>query len=161
MDWLVDWLITDTADYCPTKYFNVSCPAGSVILMNSAYYGRMSSGQCVGIGYGRCSVSVLTYMHASCSARTRCSVYVSNPDLLKMNPCSRDLAVYLRANHTCVPGMTASVTPCVNPKLLVKKCITMELSVSLFTPGCNRKLCKCVNAYNGCLICICLHLTYN
>ena len=130
--------IADTADYCPTKYFNVSCPTGSVILMNSAHYGRMPSGKCAGIGYGRCSVSVLSYMHARCTARTRCSVYVSNPDLLKMNPCSRDLAVYLRANHTCVAGMNIYVT------VYIAACVSSILSMKQYY--ILTAIIKCVHA---------------
>ena len=103
--------VVGSTDYCPAEYFNVSCSAGRVLLMQSAQYGRMAPGRCVGFGYGHigCSVNVLTYMHARCTARTRCVVYVADPSLHKMNPCPRDLTAYLRAKYACVPGTSTCI----------------------------------------------------
>ena len=39
-------------DYCEQDVFNAECPAGQVVLMQEARYGRMGLGTCLKHGYG-------------------------------------------------------------------------------------------------------------
>jgi len=97
----------DTTDYCPSEHFNVTCAApDDVILMEHARYGRMRSGRCVSGHHGviGCAVDVLTFFDRKCSGRTRCTVYVADPALQKLEPCSKDFTSYLEAKYTCLSG---------------------------------------------------------
>ncbi|ELU12682.1 hypothetical protein CAPTEDRAFT_226177 [Capitella teleta] len=91
-------------DFCQSEYFNVSCGIGQVILMEHAFYGRMSGGRCITGTYGNtgCSQDVLPYMHSRCSAQRSCAVYIAEPTLHRMNPCPLDLASYLEADYSCI-----------------------------------------------------------
>jgi len=96
----------DTKDYCPSEHFNVTCPPTDVILMEHAQYGRMRSGRCVSGHHGviGCAVDVLTFFDRKCSGRTHCTVYVADPALQKLEPCSKDFTSYLEAKYTCLSG---------------------------------------------------------
>jgi len=96
----------DTRDYCPSEHFNVTCPPNDVILMEHAQYGRMRSGRCVSGHHGviGCAVDVLTFFDRKCSGRTHCAVYVADPALQKLEPCSKDFTSYLEAKYTCLSG---------------------------------------------------------
>lgn len=95
-----------TKDYCPSEHFNVTCPPNDVILMEHAQYGRMRSGRCVSGHHGvvGCAVDVLAFFDRKCSGKTRCSVYVADPALQKLEPCSKDFTSYLEAKYTCLSG---------------------------------------------------------
>ena len=97
---------TDAKDYCPSEHFNVTCPPNDVILMEHAQYGRMRSGRCVSGHHGvvGCAVDVLAFFDRKCSGKTRCSVYVADPALQKLEPCSKDFTSYLEAKYTCLSG---------------------------------------------------------
>jgi len=96
----------DTKDYCPSEHFNVTCAPNDVILMEHAQYGRMRSGRCVSGQHGvvGCAVDVLTFFDRKCSGRTHCTVYVADPALQKLEPCSKDFTSYLEAKYTCLSG---------------------------------------------------------
>ena len=93
-------------DYCPSDYFNVTCPRGHVILMHSAKYGRMASGRCVTGNHGflGCSTDVLDYVDAKCGGRRKCLIYIAEPKLHERQPCPKDFASYLSAAYECVKG---------------------------------------------------------
>jgi len=73
--------------------------------METAHYGRMTLGRC-GTGESTsvsgCSEDVLWYLARRCSGRTRCKVYIADPVLHHLNPCTSDYTAYLQAKYTCV-----------------------------------------------------------
>lgn len=102
----VDGGFVETKDYCQSEYFNVTCPRSDVILMEHAQYGRMRAGRCVSGSYGivGCSIDVLTYFDRKCSGRKHCTVYIGDPSLHKLEPCSKDFTTYLEAKYSCLSG---------------------------------------------------------
>ena len=66
----------------------------------------MRSGRCVSGHHGviGCAVDVLTFFDRKCSGRTHCAVYVADPALQKLEPCSKDFTSYLEAKYTCLSG---------------------------------------------------------
>ena len=85
--------------------FNASCPHGSVIMMQQARYGRMRVGRCLSTNYlVGCYANVLPYADAKCSGHHKCEISVLDPQLVKFQPCRKDLMAYLEASYTCVPG---------------------------------------------------------
>lgn len=97
--------LTEPVEYCQSEHFEASCPEGSIILMRTAEYGRMNYGRCITSNYGNdCSVNVIFYFDQKCSGRQSCKVYVGDPVLHKMQPCSKDLNTYLEASYECIPG---------------------------------------------------------
>jgi Galactose binding lectin domain len=95
---------SEVRDYCQSEYFNVTCGRNDVILMEKAQYGRMRSGRCVSAGYGvlGCAVDVLTFFDRRCSGRKHCTIYIGDPALHKLEPCSKDFTTYLEAQYTCL-----------------------------------------------------------
>ena len=92
-------------DVCPTESFAANCPDHSVVVMESAQYGRMRKDRCLtsNLGVG-CSSNVRSYFDGQCSGRISCEVKVPNDDLYELNTCNRDLVPYLEATYTCLPG---------------------------------------------------------
>ena len=99
-------LSADAKDYCQSEYFNVTCTGNDVILMEHAQYGRMRAGRCVSGSYGvlGCSVDVLSYFDRLCSGRHQCTVYIGDPALHRLEPCSKDFTTYLEAIQHCLEG---------------------------------------------------------
>ena len=92
-------------EYCHLDTFNASCPHGSVIIMEHAYFGRMRSGRCLKTTYELgCSTDVLPYMDKICSGRRACLIKTVDSELLKYHPCRKDLMPYLEAQFKCVPS---------------------------------------------------------
>jgi len=81
-------------------------PLGHVILVDSAYYGRLSVGLCVTRDYGfvGCFVDVLAVLARLCSGRRQCVMHVARLRQLVRQPCPNDLTVYLDVHYRCVPG---------------------------------------------------------
>ena len=92
--------------YCSSESFDVSCGHNEVILMKTAYYGRMHEGRCVSAQYANslgCYVDVLQYMDNQCSGKQKCKMLVATLEGVSQ-PCKKDFKSYLEAKHTCVPG---------------------------------------------------------
>lgn len=73
--------------------------------MNEARYGRIQLGRCVTRDYGYlgCSANVLDLLDRSCSGQQSCLFGIPTlRDLVQ--PCPKDLTVYLEASYKCVPG---------------------------------------------------------
>ncbi|KAK2144446.1 hypothetical protein LSH36_756g01028 [Paralvinella palmiformis] len=106
--------IQEPRDYCQSSIFNATCPPSHVILMTSAFYGRMKTGSCVSGSYGQigCKEDVLDYMDRKCSGMRKCSVYIADSELHARNRCPRDLAVYLEAAYICIKAVTSTQTEC-------------------------------------------------
>lgn len=92
-------------NYCPEDDFSAECPAGEVIVITEAKYGRMERGRCVKRNYGYlgCSMTVLAYVDAKCSGRRSCTFSVFE-SLRKYHPCPSDISSYLQAKYTCLKG---------------------------------------------------------
>ncbi len=97
--------ITELRDYCHLEFFNASCPVGSVIVMHTARYGRMRVGRCLSTSYFvGCYADVLPFMDDKCSGRQMCSMKILDTDLVKFQPCRKDLMAYMEASYICTPG---------------------------------------------------------
>ena len=93
-------------EYCQWESFNASCSHNEVILITSAFYGRMRVGRCVPYDYYvGCSTDVFDHLASRCSARQRCVVPIPAPELFKVHPCRKDLVAYMDASYQCVPGL--------------------------------------------------------
>ena len=95
-----------SAMYCSSESFDVTCGHNEVILMESAFYGRMHSGRCVSSEYSDslgCYVDVLQYMDNKCSGKQKCKMLVATLEGVTQ-PCKKDFKSYLEARHTCIPG---------------------------------------------------------
>ena len=101
-------LFPGNVEYCERDVFEPSCPSGEVILMKSAFYGRMAIGKCIKQNYGHigCKANVLSIMDGFCSGRQSCSVKPTHDILIdaKLKVCPSDVAAYLEAEHTCMKG---------------------------------------------------------
>ena len=93
-------------EFCHLETFNASCPHDTVIVMQSARYGRMKVGNCVkrNLGYVGCAVDVIRYMDAHCSGRSSCRVSIVDLAKTEMKPCPEDVTSYLEASYQCLPG---------------------------------------------------------
>ena len=95
-----------SAEYCQWESFNATCGHNHVILITSAFYGRMRVGRCVPYDYYvGCSTDVFDYLASRCSARQRCVVPIPAPELFKVHPCRKDLVAYMDASYDCVRGL--------------------------------------------------------
>ncbi|KAK2156226.1 hypothetical protein LSH36_218g01007 [Paralvinella palmiformis] len=94
-------------EYCITESLKASCKGESqVILMEHARYGRMELGRCVARNFGNigCAKDVLNIMDYMCSGRKSCEVSVSDPALVRTQPCPLDFSSYLEVQYQCIEG---------------------------------------------------------
>jgi len=95
-------------DICMSENFHGSCPDRSVIVIQSASFGRMKLGRCieVDVGYMGCENDVLFLADRWCSGHRKCTIIVPNEDLQVANTeCNiRGLSPYLELNYECVIG---------------------------------------------------------
>ena len=93
-------------EYCQWESFNATCGHNQVILITSAFYGRMRVGRCVPYDYYvGCSTDVFDHLASRCSARRHCLVPIPAPELFKVHPCRKDLVAYMDASYQCVTGL--------------------------------------------------------
>ena len=96
-------LVSELREYCHLDTFNASCPHGSVIMMQSARYGRMRIGRCLKTSYYiGCRADVLPHMDRICSGKRSCVIKTVDSELLKYHPCRKDLMPYLEAQFKCI-----------------------------------------------------------
>ena len=97
--------------YCETETFEASCPETETVLISSARYGRMHLGRCIetDLGYVGCSVDVLSYVSSECDGQSQCQVRVPAPGLDELQPCPRDLKVYLEVAYECLASQTGNI----------------------------------------------------
>ena len=93
-------------EYCQWETFNATCSRGSVVVMQSARYGRMKHGRCADTDvYIGCSADVLLQMDERCSGRQSCMLAIPDSYLHQQQPCPNDMMAYLEASFLCVRGM--------------------------------------------------------
>lgn len=97
---------TEASEYCLAESFLANCAESEVVVMETAYFGRMELGRCVTRNYGYlgCSIDVLDQLDAACSGLRTCEMSVSDPSLVRTKPCPSDFSSYLEATYRCVPG---------------------------------------------------------
>jgi len=93
-------------EYCQWETFNATCSVGSVVVMQSARYGRMKHGRCADTDvYIGCSADVLLQMDERCSGRQSCMLAIPDSSLHQQQPCPNDMMAYLEASFVCVTGL--------------------------------------------------------
>jgi Galactose binding lectin domain len=95
---------TSSNDYCLNESFNVSCDRNHVILVTSAWFGRMRPGRCISGDFNvGCVKDVKHLLDGVCSLRRSCNVSVRS--FVDLHPCQRDFVSYLEARYTCIQGL--------------------------------------------------------
>jgi hypothetical protein len=101
-------------EYCETESFVADCKsADEVIIVQSAYFGRMRLGKCLTVNNGNlgCQLDVVDQLEAKCSGRRRCQVPVASIDH-SMLPCTREVRGYLEASFVCVTVASKPMSEC-------------------------------------------------
>jgi len=94
------------SEYCQWEHLEISCQSDEVIMISSAFYGRMQYGRCIrrDYGYVGCYADVRTLADTRCSGRRSCRISVPDKLFDGTTPCPEDLKLYLMADYTCVTG---------------------------------------------------------
>ena len=104
----VKYCLSGEEEYCELDVFQPSCADNEVVVMKSAFYGRMALGRCIRQDYGHigCKADVLAIMDGFCSGRKICSVKPINEVLVssKSGVCPQDMNGYLTASYQCIKG---------------------------------------------------------
>lgn len=97
-------------EICQLETFVASCEANEVIVMESAYFGRMRLGRCVkgNLGYVGCHAKVLHIADRWCSGRHSCEIPIPNELFEQTKPCYNELKSYLEVSYSCVRVATLS-----------------------------------------------------
>lgn len=97
-----------TEEFCQFETLELNCPAGHVIVMESASFGLMEIGRCVETELAQlgCAADVLQPIDGWCSGRQTCSVQTvnSNEKLQRLNQCVRGIAAYTKVEYNCIKG---------------------------------------------------------
>ena len=93
-------------EFCQADVFSAECPDRHVIIMKSAFYGRMRHSRCVSGDYGYigCAKDDLDFMDSKCSGANSCRFRVFDSGLGQNSRCPADIASYLEASYYCHPG---------------------------------------------------------
>lgn len=93
-----------TQEVCNMERLNVTCPPHHVILMTSAFYGRMRVGRCVKGQYGvmGCKRSMLEHLDRKCSGKRTCHFLVPDDVMHASMPCHSDLTSNLEVAYRCI-----------------------------------------------------------
>ena len=93
-------------EFCQADVYSAQCPESHVIVMKSAFYGRMRLGRCVrgDYGYLGCAQDELDLMDSKCSGAAACRFRVFDSGLGLNSRCPADIASYLEASYDCQPG---------------------------------------------------------
>ncbi|ELT97826.1 hypothetical protein CAPTEDRAFT_217222 [Capitella teleta] len=99
---------------CEMEYFEVECAHDEVVVLQSAFYGRMAYGRCIDRDYGYlgCGADVLEAADRLCSGRRSCRISVPNSAFKKHKQCPKDLKPYFEASYKCIKVITASQSSC-------------------------------------------------
>ncbi len=111
-------------EVCDGEVFAARCPAGSVVDISSARYGRVKVGRCIAadLGYIGCGKDVLAEMDRWCSGKQECEVEIenNNPDLNEGNTCIRDIVSHLELQYGCVQGILMFYPPFLRLRMFVR-----------------------------------------
>ena len=99
---------TVTREYCNMETFEASCPDGSLVVIDNAYYGRPRPSRCVTLNLSvGCGEDVLTILDSHCSGRRKCRVQLPEERMYRLvhaRDCLKDVEYYLEASYSCLPG---------------------------------------------------------
>ena len=91
-------------EYCQWEAFEPKCEQDEVVIIKTAYYGRMKLGKCVASGVVGCFKEVTDLVGERCGGRRWCRLGVPDQGLDSTAPCEVELKSYLMVSHTCVKG---------------------------------------------------------
>ena len=95
-------------EVCISEEFHASCPLDSVILINSAEYGRMEVGRCImkPDEFLGCTNDVLPILDRRCSGKQKCNfLLITHDDIEAANEnCLQILMKYLKVDYSCIIG---------------------------------------------------------
>lgn len=104
-------------EYCWEQFEATCMSRNQVILMTSAYYGRMRVGRCVTRDYYiGCTADVIAVLDRKCSGRRNCRLPIPNTEMQRLQPCLADLMAYLEAEYQCVNGKQVMVLYCISSR---------------------------------------------
>lgn len=105
-------LLVRQQEFCQWETFNATCPKNDVILITSAFYGRMKVGRCLTVDYHvGCHGDVTETVASRCSGRQTCSVTVPDSELFRLQPCRKDLVAYFEATYRCIHSKSMAWIP--------------------------------------------------
>lgn len=86
--------------------FEVQCKVDEVVVLQTAFYGRMRYSRCVGKDFGflGCKADVLEASDRMCSGQRACKIPVPNTRFVKESDCPIDLKPYFEATYVCIKG---------------------------------------------------------
>lgn len=129
-------------EYCSKEQFEASCGSSAVIVMQSAFFGRLRIGKCVrkDLGYVGCQVDVQSVIDKLCSGEHDCSFLVSKIDTMisfNRQNCLEELKSHLQASYTCVPVINVDSSYCQSSEtVLVTASSGYFSSLSSMHPSC-------------------------
>lgn len=91
-------------EICNMETFEGKCSADDIIVMTSAWYGRMKAGKCADPAYGfvGCKVDVISVADDKCSGRKSCRVKLPDDDMYVMSKCPKEVTSYLQVSYKCL-----------------------------------------------------------
>lgn len=108
-------------DYCLLDTFNATCGIDEVVVMETAWFGRLYIGRCVPREYDMgCKANVLPNVDAQCSGLQQCKMEVTELSRQGVRPCPEGAMPFLEAAYRCIKGLL---------KILCYHCIS---TVSIF-----------------------------
>ena len=99
-------IVIETCSYLD---FNATCPTGTLILVTSAYFGRMHELELCRVTLGEevgCATDVTGYMDRLCGLRQTCDVDIGAEIVAKLGANSQcgDLTSFLQVTFSCIQG---------------------------------------------------------
>ena len=93
-------------EYCQFETFNPVCNDNEVVVIESAFYGRMKLGRCVSVDMGHigCSSNALKEVDGMCSGLNKCEISVPSSNMPDPESCLRELSRYLEVSYRCQNG---------------------------------------------------------
>ncbi len=85
---------------------DIACGAEGILIVNSAWYGRMRPSRCFNVEPGDmgCKTDVFHLVDKWCSGREACHQQVPNKEIMRENECSTAYGLYLEVEYKCMPG---------------------------------------------------------
>ena len=92
-------------DYCLYDVFNATCGHNEVVVMETAWFGRLYIGRCAPKDYDMgCKADVMPYVDAQCSGLRQCRVEVTEFGKQGIRPCPEGVTSFFEAAYRCTKG---------------------------------------------------------
>ena len=106
---LFDIRVALVNEVCFTETFKATCPPGTVIVIQSALYGRMRNSRCLHFDDRElnCYADAQPYLESLCNGSIECSIRAGDDMLrhLYSDRCRGSLVPYLDVFYACAHGM--------------------------------------------------------